>query len=246
MRRRLTLAIASLATVALAGCGGGGGDGYAVSSNPSTPVVSTATFQVRQAWVNTLTVPASRTFSVQGTGQLLAGATINDGSGTATFGTLQPATFLGNATLASTMVVNGTLIQPNQHTTPYSRTSTIHVDSGYLPVGMVDESGWAPLGAGSIPPPTAKVGDSGLLTRLVTYSNDTDPKPVATRTLSWTLAADTASTAIFAIVINDYQLDGSVSRTITDSARVNPDGTLVRISEQVSSTNQTSLTLAYR
>ena len=115
--------LAAIGVATLTACGGGGG---------STPAaVSTSDYQLRQAWVNYMTLSGTQRFTVSGT---LSGVAVS-GSGSETDGSLVAATFEGRSALSKTIVVTGSLSGGGQ-TIPYGSSGVGYVDSNYMPLGQ--------------------------------------------------------------------------------------------------------------
>ena len=178
--KRSTLLALTLSTVFLAACGGGGGDA------PTGPVTSTLSFPLDAAYTKAMT-----------TGVSLNGTAV-DGADTYTMSlSIAPAAdevFEGavskKAIQSLTMKKNGsvlvaTTISNYFSINPYTTKGGIYSDGTYA----VQTSTTGNF------PTAAKVGDSGTLGTLTLYTNASKTTVQATTQSTWTLEADTASTA---------------------------------------------------
>jgi hypothetical protein len=219
----------------MAACGGGGGGGGDI---PISPVASTDTFQLQKAYVNYVTDSSSRSFNISGTS---SGDSLS-GSGRATAGTLASATFEGQPALAKTTVVSGTTIRAGT-SIPWSSSGTTYVDSEYKLVGR-DGDEYTVITSFSMLSDSAKVNATGSFFSETIYTNATKSSVIGTRTATYALEPDTASTALLKFIFAEKDTDGDTTSTDTFVFRVTPSGAITPISETSTSSNQT-ITITY-
>jgi hypothetical protein len=219
----------------VAACGGGGGGG---GDGSTGPVTSTDTFQLQRAYINYVTDSSSRSFNISGTS---SGDSLS-GTGRATAGTLGAATFEGLSALSKTTVVSGTTINGGT-STPFSSSQTTYVDSSYKLLGN-DGNEYTVVTSFSMLSDSTKVNATGSFYSATRYTNSTKSSVIGTRTATYALEPDTASTALLKFIIVDKDTSGNTTSTVTSVFRVTPPGALTPISESSTSSSQT-ITIAY-
>jgi hypothetical protein len=222
----------------VAACGGGGGGSTAPAS--TAPVASTDTFQLQKAYVNYVTDSSSRSFSISG---ISSGKSLS-GTGRVTSGSLASATFEGQSVLAKTQVVTGTRIEAGT-STPLSSSATTYVDSAYKLVGRTDTE-YMLVTSFSMLSDLSKVNATGSYYSAIRYTNSTKSSVIGTRTATYALEPDTASTALLKFILVDKDSNGNSTSTGTVSFRVTPSGALTPISETSTSTSSgETITITY-
>ena len=180
MKYPIILALA-LSTSFLAACGGGGGDA------PAGPVVSTPSFPLDAAYTKAATT--NRTFN----------GTAIDGADTwnLTWSTAVAAdeVFEGalskKASQSLTLKVNGVVGSVESFDTYFSINPLTSKGGRYA------DGSYAVLTSNTgVLPNAAKVGDAGTLGTLTTYTSDSKTTVKFTTQSTWTLEADTATTAL--------------------------------------------------
>lgn len=229
-----TILALTLSAAFLTACGGGGGNGGA----PAAPVTSTATFQVRTAYINYLNATRTLPFTLSGT---TAGIPVS-GSGILTQSSLTNTSFEGVAALQKTSTVNASLTA-NGMTMPLASTLVSYVDSNYVPLGSVNDEYLVVTGAITIPV-TGQVNDAGIWFSANRYASSLKINLLGTEVVSYALLPDTASTALLDIIQVDKNLSGATTMTTTLRFRISPAGELTRLSEQALA-DTTHLTLTY-
>lgn len=222
---------ATLVVVALlCGCGGGGSD------SPSTaPVASTATFPLQSGYRSLVLSSQSYNFTISGS--CIGTAVETVGAATTT------ATFEGSAALQSTVTqqLNRTNCAPAAVTT----TATTYLDpTTYLPSGSVtpgSEYVVASARAAALPA-TVKVGDNAAVVSFDVYSDSTKSRSIGTRTATFTITADTSTTALLTIITNDF-VGTSLLGTQQTTYRMSQDGSLFLVSVDVVTNTGTHLLL---
>lgn len=215
----------------LAACGGGGG------SNSAAPP-STATFQLRTAYISALTDTRSLGFRITGS---TSGVSMT-GTGTLTQGSVSSTTFERQAALVKTSTITATL-SANGQSIPLGVTTVSYYDSNYNPLGL-DGDEYEVVSSSNPIPVTARVNDTGIWYTSVRYSDSSKTRVLGTATVSYVLEPDTASTALLKIIVIEKDLSNSLSSTSTTTFRLTSSGTLSRISETVVE-DSTSLTVTY-
>lgn len=221
--------IALITSVAmLSACGGGSGGS---SSSTSGPVVSTDTFQVKTAYNNVLWNTNSSSFTLSG--NVVTGGTTYPvtGSGNVNRSALTGSTFEGIPgykkiyTTIGSFTVNGT-------TRPASVSYTDYVNANYTPTGMISTAEYVVVTSASEVPVTAKVNDSAQWYTANRYTSSSKTKLLGTRTATYALLPDTASTAILTVVITDKNNSGKTTFTNTSRIRITPPGAITPLTEQ--------------
>jgi hypothetical protein len=221
MRRARRILLATTLIATLAACGGGGGGG----GGAPAPVASTSAFNVRSGYAARVTAGATDNYTVSGT---CAGtAQIVNGATTA-------AMFEGMQALAATQTatVNFTNCQPSVSTASgtnyYDPNETLLGTVVVNPVSqaVIEYASWAANTTPSPLPTAAHVNDSGMLTTLTTYSDSTKATVTGQRAYTYTIEADTATTAILNIVAKTYDTTNTLQITQQSRYRVAADGSL--------------------
>jgi len=216
--RAQRVVIGVLAALLVSACGGGGGSS-GTAGGSGTTVNSTATFNVRSGYQARVTAGATDNYTVSGT---CAGtAQIVNGATSAT-------TFQGAAALSSTQTatVNFTNCTPSLSTA----AGTNYYDSNYALLGStVTGVEYASFTSGTTPtglPTSAKVGDTGPLSTLTTYTDATKTTVTGSRTVAYAIEADTATTAVLNVIVKTYDASNALQVTQQSRYRVAADGSL--------------------
>ena len=204
----------------LAACGGGGGGG-----TPASP----ETFQLRQALANDFTDVKAYPFKLTGTSIGLAVT----GSGTITQSAISATTFEGTSARqkVQTTSTSATVAGPSGPiVVPISASvETLIVDSASVPIGYTSASAYGvPLVPLAIPV-TAKVGDTGTFGTITLFSSSAKSVSAGTLEYTYSLTADTASTAILSINSTQRTPARAVVGTQTSSYRISPAGAITRL-----------------
>ena len=229
---------------ALAACGGGGGGTPAASG----PVASSDVFQLRQALANDFSDTKTYPFKLSGTS---AGLPVT-GSGSIFYSSITTATFEGAAarqksqTVSATVTVTGPT-GPVTSSVP-SIPETVFVDSSSVPIGFRKGTTYAlPLTPLTIPV-TAKVGDTGGFGTVTVFSSSSKTVTTGFNDYSFSLTADTASTAILNINLTQRDSTGATTGTQVSSYRVTPAGSISPLAitgTAGTGTNTTTLTFTF-
>lgn len=209
--------------VGLVACGGGG--------LASGPVASTEVFQLRTAYTNSLKASQS-SFSVNGTASKNGKVVALTGSGTVTYSDLTSGFYGGNPALLQTTTVTGSA-QGNGITFPVASKSTSYFNSNYEMLGNSTDAGYSErvTNSPSLPPLTAKVGDSGALWTFNTYSDSTKSSLIGKTVYSYVIEPDTASTALLKVIFDVYD---NASKKLGNGSivfKITPVGGISRVSE---------------
>jgi hypothetical protein len=214
----------------LAACGGGGGGG----GSDSGVVASTLTFDVRAALRSLNAAGQNASFSVSQN---------NGCSGSGTYN-ISPAststTFEGQAALSSTavLVINFT------NCTPAVSSNTVigYTDLNYTPLGASGDKYVVYTGGFNIPN-TARVGDVGIVSNALRYTNSSKTTQDGTIQVSYIAEADTATTAIATVITKTYTMANVLESTVLTKYRVNSSNTMSLVSQTLQYPNGTSLVL---
>jgi hypothetical protein len=223
---------ATLVVVAsLCGCGGGGSD----SPSSTPPVASTASFPLQSGYRSLVLSSQSYNFTISGS---CTGTAVESVGAAAT-----TVTFEGTAALQST--VTQQLNRNNCTPAVVTTTATTYLDpSTYLPSGSVtpgSEYVVASSRAAALPA-TVKVGDNATVVSFDVYSDSTKSRSIGTRTATFTITADTATTALLTIITNDF-VGTSLLGTQQTIYRMSGDGSLSLVSVDVVTSTGTHLLL---
>ena len=216
--KKFAILLLALSVVSLAGCGGGGGGGT------SGPVASTDTFQLKTAYLNSLS-SSSSTWNLSGTVSSVSGT----GSGTIVFSNLTSSTFEGASCLQQTTTLSGNFTA-NGVTVPFGGTSVDYYDNSYDYLGSSGNTYSVVTSAFNLPD-TAKVNDTGIIFVENEYADITKAVLLGTETVSFTIEADTASTAILKLITVEKDLSNNVVSTDITTARITPSGDYTRLTE---------------
>ena len=221
---------AVLSAALLVACGGGGGDSPVVI----IPPVDT-TFALKSGFQARIVSGASDDYTVSGSC-----------TGTARIATL-PATavtFEGVVGVASsqTSTLNFTNCAPATN----SATGLTFYNANYAPIGSsVVGSEYAKFESPPLDWPTAvKVGQSGTIATLITYTDSTLAVTTGKRTVSYEIKADTATTAIANIITRSFDRVALLA-TETMSYRIAENGTLTPVLLDVQFSTTSTLHLIY-
>lgn len=193
------LACFCAALVACGGCGGG--------SATTGPVASAMTYQLAAAHRNLLN-PGTLNFSISGT---KSSGDVATGSGSTTLGPLTPAVFEGMNALQQTSSTL-TSITDMGVTTPASTVRTFYRDSNLLSLGSSGDDYQVVVDSS---PATATVGSSGISSTIKRYKDSSKATLRGTETESYSLEADTASTALLKVVLVSKDKLGTTLSTAT-------------------------------
>jgi hypothetical protein len=141
-------------------------------------------------------------------------------------------------TIAISLVTNG-------QTIPINETNTTWVDSNYTPKGESSiSSDYVVITAYGTLPSAARINDTGTAYTANRYADSTKAVLRGTRTVSYVLEADTASTALVSLIIEDKNTSNVTTNKSTLQLRITPTGTFTRIKD-TSVEGTTTLTFTY-
>lgn len=226
---KLLLTIGAL--LAVAGCGGGGGSSSANSSeNTASTTASTASFPLRGAYQTLVSQSEINSFSISGT---------CTGSATETRSAATAATFEGAAGVSTTTTLTGTY--SNCTPASFASTSISYYDTNYKPVGSENlGTDYAVYSTNDLPT-SVKVGDTAQFATVDVYSSSTKQVRNGTRVLSYTVEADSSSTAIVNLIAKGYNAYNQLLYTQQSRYRINSSGQLSIVSRDIQySTTSTS------
>jgi len=241
LMRAQRLLIGVVAALLVSACGGGGGSAGTAAGGGGGgggTVTSTATFNVRSGYQARVTAGATDNYTVSGTcagtAQIVNGAT-------------GATTFEGAAALSATQTatVNFTNCTPSVSTA----AGTNFFDSNYALLGStVTGVEYAKFTSGSTPaalPTGAKVGDTGALSSLTTYTDATKTTVTGSRTVSYAIEADTATTAVLNVIVKTFDTSNALQVTQQSRYRVAADGSLTVLTIDVQYSGVSTAHLVY-
>ncbi len=246
------------AVLVLSACGGGGGGGGgadgggtiagggaasqagAITTAPASAVPAPVqAFQLRNLWANDFGDTTPHQFTLSGT---INGASVA-GSGALTRGPVSSATFEGASALSKTTTISGAATANGQTSLIYS-VGTMYVDSNYNPLGGSNGTEYGVVTGPVNIPQTAKVGDTAVLFTMNLYADSAKTTAIGTRTYSYALEPDTASTALFKYTTVQKDASNAAISTDTLVMRITPAGDRTYVSE-ISIAPGQNLTLSY-
>jgi outer membrane lipopolysaccharide assembly protein LptE/RlpB len=220
MINKFKLFVVIAVTALLTACGGGGGGGVSV------PVASTESFNLKTVWANTLTSSSSNNYTISGT---VSGVAVS-GSGTVTRGNLSAGTFEGlpaqqrTTTATGSVVVNGVTVALN--------TSSIDwVDSNYVPKGESGGEDYVVVTGTPTIPTTVRINDTGTLYTANRYFSSTKAVLRGTSRATYVVEADTSSTALVTLIIEEKNTSNVTTSTSSAQFRITTAGAFTRIKE---------------
>lgn len=218
------------ALLALAGCGGGGGGSSASNTETATSTTaSTATFSLRSAYQALVGQNEVNSFTISGT---------CTGSATETRSAATAATFEGSPGVSTTTTLTGSY--SNCTPASFAGTSVSYYDTNYKPVGG-EGTDYAVYSTSNDLPTSVKVGDTAQFASVDVYSSSTKQVRNGTRVLSYTVEADSSSTAIVNLIAKGYNASNQLLYTQQSRYRINTSGQLTAVSKDIQySTTSTS------
>ena len=232
MINKFKLLTATVLFSLLSACGGGGG-------GVSGPVASVESFSLAKLWANMLTTPSTNNVTISGT---INGAPVT-GSGTNTISGLSAGTFEGMPAQQQTQKIASSLVT-NGQTIPVNESITTWVDSNNTPKGESGGDDYIVVTALGNLPTAARINDTGTAYTANRYANSTKAVLRGTRTVSYLVEADTATTALVSMIIEDKNTSNVTTNKSTAQLRITPAGTFTRIKETIVE-GTTTLTFTY-
>ena len=234
-RAQLVL-VGAFAAALLSACGGGGGGGGTPTGGGG--VTSTSSFNVRSGYQARVTAGATDNYAVTGTcagtAQIVNGATAST--------TFEGATALSASQMAT---VNFSNCTPSLSTA----SGTNYFDSNFALLGStVTGVEYAKFANGTTPtalPTGAKVGDTGTLSTLTTYTDASKSTVTGSRTVTYAMEADTATTAILNVIVKTFDTSNALQVTQQSRYRVAADGSLTVLTIDVQYSGTSTAHLVY-
>ena len=229
MKIKTTSAVAALAAL-LSACGGGGGDG-AASPAPASPAPVTAA----------AIFPLDTTYKQIATTGISLNGTAIDGADTWTMAlSVAPAadeTFEGATAKKYLQVIT---IKRNGATVDSSTRESFFTINPFNVKGFKNNDGTYGIQtvANSTLPNVAKVGDSGSLDTMTIYTNSSKSSVLSTQRGTWTLEADTATTAFSCRNITFRDPSGNVEGTTSNCYKIDTNGTVKGIKYTIAVSNK--------
>ena len=221
-------------TTLLSACGGGGG-----GSTASAPVASTDIFQLQVANANMVQRTSTLNCTLSGT---YNGYPIS-GNEVVTFGSLTSTTFENQPALSQINTNTGSFtLNGTQY--PINGSSTNYYDTNYLPVGYYGTE-YVVMNGVAVIPATIKINDSGTIGTATRYTDSTKTTLIGTKTVTWTLLPDTASTGILSVTDTYKDTTSTVTETDTSTYRLTPAGGVTNLTSTATYSNGNVLTLTY-
>ncbi|HWH81860.1 MAG TPA: hypothetical protein VNU71_06450 [Burkholderiaceae bacterium] len=235
----------ALAAAILAGCGGGGGDSGGGGTTP--PVTSTSSFDVSTAYRARTQAGATENYNYTATN----GGVTCTGTSTFVFSPTASATFDGATVLASTQTV--TSATPTPGCELGSGTGTNYYNTNFVPVGLSVNPGlpseqYGVLASAGTLPSAAKVGDTGTISTLNVYSNSAKTTKTGSRTVTYAIEADTATTSLVNVITKSYDNSATPQLLSTEQKRYRMTAgaaTLTLVSDDVQFATTSTIHIVY-
>lgn len=241
--KHLSLLLSSLLLVA---CGGGGGGGA-----PAGPVASTSAFALKQALANDFLDTSSYPFTPGGSLTITTASPHSSttgtvsGSGTVAQSAITNTTFEGVPAQTKTRTITGTLtvtVGAASASQPFPpslsnifASQTFDLLGSFTPAtvvsGVAIPASYLAAAAPVTLPAAANVGDAGLIGTFNTYGSAAKGAILSTTNLTYSLEADTATTAILKLTAVNTA-SGVGSSTTVDTYRVTPAGAVTRLKRE--------------
>ena len=231
MIKKLNLILSSFVVASLVACGGGGGG----TSTASATVTSTLSFPIATG-IKALQVSGlAKNFAV-------TGSCTGNGTRTSTPENT-PSVFEGVTGFSDTDTLVVTLSAPCSSTT---QTSTSYVDTNYVQLGYSSTTnGYGVYLTRPTYPTSVSVGSTGTIGTENLYTDSTKTVSKGTTVGSYTVTADTATTAIFNVIWNSYDASAKLTATEQDSFRVDALGAVTPITTDILYTSGTHVLITY-
>ena len=220
----------------LSACGGGGDGG---GGGTPAPVASTSVFNLQAAYKSDNATSSSNRLTITG----MQGTSPVSGNATAETGAVTSGTFEGQPALQQRTIIFGSITFNNQ-TVPISWSKISWMDTNYMPRGQSQSGKEYTVVDGTATLPTAaKVNDTGAFFTAKSYTTSDKTTLLATKTVTYLMEADTATTALVTLITVVKNNAGNTIGTTTNQYRVTTANVFTRIKETaVDNTNGSSLT----
>jgi hypothetical protein len=227
MRGRVFGIVCATLTILLAGCGGGSGGGGVVASTADFPLGA-----ISQSVISGTT---SAAFTLSGS---IDGLSVV-GSGTMTAGAPIASPFEEDSSaLAKTSTITGTLTRRGENSRAIAEASVAYYSDSYRYLGEESLYYIVARSPGQFPV-SARVSDTGEFYRAEVYGDSTKSELLGTIVATWVLEPDTASTALWKLILVFRDTSGSISSTSVTTSRIRPEGTSRVVSIVVTTSGQT-------
>ncbi len=229
----LTTATGLLLAALLASCGGGGGSDTPVVNNPPP---ATASFAFAAGLRARTVSGATDNFNVSGSC-----------TGTASIATAAASTttWEGVAGYAATQLstVNFTNCLPASAT----NTGSTYFNANYMPIGLAIVGGeYAKFE--TLPADIAasvKIGDNATIATMITYADASKTVVTGKRVVSYSIEADSGSTAIANVITRSYDVGNQLLSTQQSRYRMTTAGALTRLTIDVQFSTTSTIHLIY-
>jgi hypothetical protein len=230
MKRLFNLTFGLFLSALLIGCGGGGGGG-----SGGGPVTSTLTFPLATANANLINNGYTLNLAVTGT-QIYNGKSYGvTGSVTLAQSASTPSTFEGQPALLNTQSMNGTVTVLSA-TLPVTSSAQVYSTTNYAPLGQVASGSYYVMQGTPTIPSTGKVGDTAVIGTFNVYTDSTKLNLLGTAKISYVVEADTASTAIIALIEDDYDTSNTLNASTQTRWKMDASGNVTFVSVRLTGT----------
>ena len=225
--------IAVLISLFLSACGGGGG-----GPTTAAPPPSTSSFSFLNAYTNLAASGWSKTFIAT-----QAGTVICNGSGSISFTAPTLTTFPNTPTTTVPAYSSVESITQNwSNCLPASvvASATKYYSTSYMPLGYIKSGvSFGVFATASSIPTIVKVGDNGTVGTEMLYTDSTQATSTGSLSISYSVSADTASTAIITLLADTFDTSAKLVSTEQDAYRISASGVLTPVSMVLSTGGNT-------
>lgn len=207
-------------TIFITACSGGGGSTTAVSEVPATvtvPLLTAIGNEINNGYTKNFTLTGTwGTSTVTGNG--------TDTAGAATSAVLNGISYLKQTGIDSyTYAINGVNYSVNNTAIAYNNPSN------YAPAFNDSGTEYRAYPSTFVWPASIKTGDTGSFTDVPVYTDSTLSTQTKTLKISYSVTADTASTVLFTLITNGYNMSNVRTYTSTGVRKIATDGTVARV-----------------
>lgn len=227
--------LACCCALTLTACGGGGSS----NAGATPPVATTQTFDLKTTYANYLQTTVSRAFTVTGT---TSGVAVS-GSGNTTLGALQASTFQGAPALVRTQTLTASLTA-NGQTIPFGTSGQTYYDSNFNVLGAIGVN-FSVVASQTSLPTAAKINDAGVWMTMTNYPSSNKEYVKGTTTTSYSLGAESESTAILTLIASEKSASGQTLSSTVETFRITTGNSVTALTESTQSA-EGNLSLTYK
>ena len=227
-------AAAAAASLLLNACGGGG-----LSS-----ATTSATFNLQQGISGLVTNGQTSAVTFSGTAVVNSASVPFTGSGTLTLNAASSATFNGEAALAQTQTIAGTITADGQSTNFSLQSVDYYATGDYALLGETTSSEYDVAPTAFTYPTSVTAGSSGVLGTTSDYTDSTKNTSAGTTQISYAVTAQSGSSTTLTVAITEqiYDTQSNLLQTDVTHYTLTDAGVLTLVSASVENSSE-SLTV---